>query len=137
MIAVVITTSLGAWPCSHVVSAETSALHLRAKAQGIGWFTSGAGNSIFGFVLPYIFNPDQGNLRAKTGFVFAGLCLFATVVTFFEVPEMKGRTPGEIDRMFELGLSARQFRTWHNPSANLNDGEGEKQDGSREPVTPV
>ncbi|PNH47570.1 hypothetical protein VD0004_g775 [Verticillium dahliae] len=137
MIAVVITTSLGAWPCSHVVSAETSALHLRAKAQGIGWFTSGAGNSIFGFVLPYIFNPDQGNLRAKTGFVFAGLCLLATGVTFFEVPEMKGRTPGEIDCMFELGLSARQFRTWHNPSANLNDGEGEKQDGSRDPATPV
>ncbi|KAM0328573.1 hypothetical protein ACHAQA_004981 [Verticillium albo-atrum] len=136
MISVVIVTSLGAWPCSHVISAETSALHLRAKAQGIGWFTSGAGNSIFGFVLPYIFNPDQGNLRAKTGFVFAGLCLLAAAVTFFEVPEMKGRTPGEIDRMFELGLSARQFKGWKNPSVAVVDSEGDKREGVS-PESPV
>ena len=115
--AVIFLAGLGAWPCAHIIGAETSALHLRGKANGIGWFTGGAGSALFGFVLPYIFNPDQGNLRGKTGFVYFGLCVVGVVVTFLFVPEMKGRTPSEIDHMFELRLPARQFRHW------VNDGE--------------
>jgi len=112
MILVTVTCGLSAWPASHVVCAETSALHLRGKAQGIAWFTVGVVSSLMGFVLPYIFNPDQGNLRAKTGFVFSGLCAVGAVVVWFWVPEMKGRTPAEIDRMFELGLKAGEFKAW-------------------------
>jgi hypothetical protein len=112
MILVAIVCGLGVWPASFVVAGETSSLHLRAKAQGIGWFTAGAAASLFGFVLPYIFNPDQGNLRAKTGFVFAGLSLVGAIVSFFHIPEMKNRTPAEIDEMFELRLPARHFKRW-------------------------
>lgn len=43
--------------------------------------------------------------------------MIGVVITFFFVPEMKGRTPSEIDHMFELRLPARQFRHW------VNDGE--------------
>ncbi|KAK4132742.1 MFS general substrate transporter [Trichocladium antarcticum] len=117
MILVIVVCGLGAWPAATIVCSETSALHLRAKAQGIAWFTAGAGNALYGFVLPYIFNPDQGDLGAKTGFVFTGLCLIGVAVTYFIVPEMKGRTPAEIDRMFELKLPAGQFVDWENPSA--------------------
>ncbi|KAL2256770.1 hypothetical protein VTK26DRAFT_1150 [Humicola hyalothermophila] len=124
MIAVIVCCGLGAWPAAMIVCAETSALHLRAKAQGISWLTAGAGNSLFGFVLPYIFNPDQGNLRGKTGFVYAGLCLLGVVITYFAVPEMKGRTPAEIDRMFELGLPARKFKEWKNPSVTGEEETG-------------
>ncbi|KAK1994786.1 MFS general substrate transporter [Colletotrichum falcatum] len=130
MIVVVVVAGLGVWPASHAVGAETSALHLRSKAQGIGWFTAGANNAVFGFVLPYMFNPDKGNLKAKTGFVFAGLCALGLVVSFFLVPEMKGRTPAEIDRMFELGLPARQFRHWTNPSARLEEKESPRAEPS-------
>jgi MFS family permease len=119
MMLVVIVCGVGVWPASYVVSAETSSLHLRGKAQGIGWFGSGASTAFFGFVLPYIFNPDQGNLRAKTGWVFAGLCAVAAVVSFFVIPEMKGRTPAEIDEMFELRLPTREFRRW-----NASEGTG-------------
>lgn len=124
MIAIITVCGLGAWPCSYAVGSEVSALDLRAKAQGIGWFTAGAGNALFGFALPYIFNPDQGNLRAKTGFVYAGLCILGVVITYFFVPDMKDRTPGEIDHMFELGLSARKFKGWKNPG--LVEGTDEK-----------
>lgn len=132
MIAIVVACSLGVWPCSHVVSAETSALHLRAKAQGIGWFTAGGGHAIFGFVLPYIFNPDQGNLRAKIGFVFAGLCAVGVAVTFSQVPEMKGRTAAEIDRMFELKLPARAFADWRAPNDGRRNGTDETPQGAEE-----
>lgn len=65
-------------------------------------------------MLPYLFNPDKGNLKAKTGFVYAGLCALGLVISYFCIPEMKGRTPAEIDRMFESRLPARQFRHWTN-----------------------
>ncbi|TDZ35738.1 MFS transporter fmqE [Colletotrichum spinosum] len=123
LILVVIVAGLGVWPASHVVGAETSSLHLRSKAQGIGWFTAGANNSIFGFVLPYIFNPDKGNLKAKTGFVYAGLCALGLLVSFLCTPEMKGRTPAEIDRMFESRLPARQFRHWTNSTPDADKTE--------------
>ncbi|KAF9877105.1 maltose permease [Colletotrichum karsti] len=121
LIVVVIVAGLGVWPASHVVGAETSSLHLRSKAQGIGWFTAGANNAIFGFVLPYIFNPDKGNLKAKTGFVYAGLCALGLVVSFLCIPEMKGRTPAEIDRMFESRLPARKFRQWTNSTGDAQE----------------
>jgi MFS family permease len=126
MILVIVFCGLGAWPAATIVCSETSALHLRAKAQGIAWFTAGAGNSLFGFVLPYIFNPDQGDLGAKTGFVFAALCVLGVAVTYWTVPEMKGRTPAEIDRMFELELPAGKFADWKNPSTDSPAKEEDK-----------
>lgn len=128
MILVTVTCGLSAWPASHIVCAETSSLYLRGKAQGIAWFTVGVVSAFFGFVLPYIFNPDQGNLRAKTGFVFSGLCLAGVAISYFYVPEMKGRTPAEIDRMFEMKLLAKDFATWKNHSAG--DESGPKSQGA-------
>ncbi|GAB1208474.1 hypothetical protein APSETT445_007224 [Aspergillus pseudonomiae] len=100
-----------AWPASYAVGAEASSLRLRATSQGLGWVINGLSNGVFGLVLPYIFNPDEGDLRAKTGFVYTGLCLLGLAGTWYVVPEMKDRTPMEIDRMFEMQLSARRFKT--------------------------
>ena len=121
MMIIIIVCSLGVWPASFAIGSETSSLHLRAKSQGIGWFTSGAMTSAWGVALPYIFNPDQGALRAKTGFVFAATCAGAAVVAWLFVPEMKGRSAAEIDRCFELGLGAREFEGW------VGDVEGEEE----------
>ncbi|KAF7617862.1 putative sugar transporter [Aspergillus flavus] len=110
MMLVITVCGATAWPASYAVGAEASALRLRAKSQGLGWVMNGLSNGVFGLVLPYIFNPDQGNLRAKTGFVYTGLCLVGLVGTWYVVPEMKDRTPIEIDRMFEMHLPARKFK---------------------------
>lgn len=136
MILVITVCGLGCWPCSFAVGSEVSALELRAKAQGVGWFTAGAAASLFGFVLPYIFNPDQGNLRAKTGFVFAGLCALGAGVTFFYVPEMKGRAAAEIDGMFELGLEARAFKGWKGDVGDLGQSAaaGDSKEGGEKEV---
>lgn len=115
LILVVVAAGLGIWPCSYAIGSETSSLHLRAKAQGVGWCTAGASSAVFGFVLPYAFNADQGNLGARTGFIYTGLCAVGWVVTFYCVPEMKGRTPAEIDRMFELRVPTREFEGWRQP----------------------
>ncbi|KAE8356926.1 MFS general substrate transporter [Aspergillus coremiiformis] len=101
-----------AWPASYAVGAETSALALRARSQGLGWVVNGVSNGVFGLVLPYVFNPDQGALGARTGFVYAGLGVVGLVVTWWIVPEMKDRSPVEIDRLFELRVPARRFKSW-------------------------
>lgn len=117
-------SGLGSWPASHVVAAEASSLQLRAKTQGIGWFTSGIGTAVFAIILPYIYNTDQGNLKAKTGFVMAGFALVALIVVWLAIPEMKGRTAMEIDRMFALKLRTREFERWHSdtpPTSETDD----------------
>lgn len=103
---------LGIWPASHVVAAEASSLQLRAKTQGVGWFVSGVATGVFSIILPYIYNSDAGNLRGKTGFVMAGFAALGYIVTWFTIPEMKGRSPMEIDRMFSLQLPTRDFKNW-------------------------
>lgn len=109
---VVFTAGIGVWPASYAIGSEASALRLRSKTQGIGWFVYGFGTMVFGVVIPYLYNPDAGNIGSFTAlvyFVFAGL---GAMVTFFFVPEMKGRSAKEIDMMFDMRLPARKFKSW-------------------------
>ncbi|EFY92304.1 hypothetical protein J3458_000907 [Metarhizium acridum] len=129
MIAIIVIAGLSVWPASYAVGAETSSLHLRAKSQGIGWLTAGACASLFGFFSPYLYNADAANLKSKIGFIFAGLCAIAGVASYFHIPEMKGRTPAEIDGMFEAKLPAKEFKTWAVPSSNSSQiAEGRKEE---------
>jgi hypothetical protein len=43
----------------------------------------------------------------------AGFAAVAVVVVWLAIPEMKGRTPMEIDRMFSLRLRTRDFKSWN------------------------
>ncbi|KAJ5832867.1 hypothetical protein N7474_001178 [Penicillium riverlandense] len=118
MMAIIVVCGVGVWPASHVIAAETSSLHLRAKAQGIGWFSFALTSVIFSLVLPYIYNADQGNLSAKTGFVMAGFTVMGFIGAYITIPETKGRTPMQIDRMFDLELPAGEFKYWQSGIAS-------------------
>jgi MFS family permease len=122
MMAVVVVCGLGAWPASYAVSGETSSLRLRAKTQGIGVLCYMLSNVVFNLVLPYVYNTDAGDLKGKTGFVYAGLCLLTFVVTWLIIPEMKDRTTLEVDAMFESGLPCRDFEKWAPERLPLKDG---------------
>jgi SP family general alpha glucoside:H+ symporter-like MFS transporter len=56
-------------------------------------------------------NPDAWNWRGKAGFFWGSLCFLCVVWTFFRLPEPKGRTYGELDVLFERGVSARKFKS--------------------------
>ncbi|KKK25695.1 hypothetical protein AOCH_005104 [Aspergillus ochraceoroseus] len=122
MMLLIAVVGVSTWPASYAVSAEASSLQLRGKAQGLGWLVNSLSNGVFGLVLPYIFNNDQAALRAKTGFVYTGLCGIALVGAWMLIPEMKNRTPAEIDRMFELGLPTRKFKAWSSLSLSPTPG---------------
>lgn len=118
MIITVVICGAGVWPASFAVAAETPSLQLRAKTQGMGWAVSSFSTAASGIALPYIFNPDAGNLRGKIGFTYVGACVLGIIISWFLVPEMKGRTVGEIDQMFERNLKAREFRGWRGTLVN-------------------
>ncbi|KAL3469639.1 general substrate transporter [Aspergillus californicus] len=101
LILMTITLSLSTWPASYAFGAEASSLHLRAKTQGLGWLVNCTANGVLGLVLPYIFNEDQGALRGKTGFLFSGFCVLGAGVVWGCVPEMRGRSVGEVEGIFE------------------------------------
>jgi MFS transporter, SP family, general alpha glucoside:H+ symporter len=109
---ITVVNGLGSWPASFAVAGETSSLLLRAKTQGLNWFTNSLFSGSLSIVLPYIFNPDAGNLGARTGFVFFGSCLAGLVVGWLIIPDMRGRDHAEIQRMFDLKVPALSFGNW-------------------------
>ncbi|KAH7065806.1 major facilitator superfamily domain-containing protein [Paraphoma chrysanthemicola] len=117
MMLTIIVCGVGVWPASFAIAAETSSLQLRAKSQGIGWFVSALSSTAAGLALPYVFNPDEGNLRGKTGFTYAASCLIGAAISWYIIPEMKGRNVNDIDRMFEEGIPARKFKSWRSSEA--------------------
>ena len=112
MLLVILFAGIGPWPASYAFASEASAIRLRAKAQGIGWFTYGVGTMVFGVIMPYLYNPDAGNLGSYTAFFYFGFAGFGVVICFFCLPEMKGHSPKEIDRMFDLRIPTRKFKQW-------------------------
>ncbi|KAF6809048.1 maltose permease [Colletotrichum musicola] len=111
-ISIVVVCGMGVWPAAYAIMGETSSLRLRAKTQGIGGVAQQASSVVTSMALPYAFNNDAGDLGAKTGWIFVALCAFGVVLCYYALPEMKGRSIGDIDHMFELKLPARQFKTW-------------------------
>ena len=111
---------LGVGGATPVISGETPSVRLRGKSQSLGFIAAGLFSWAFNFFVPYMFNVDEGNWGAKTGFFFAGLCILCVAVMWFEIPEMKNRTYAEIDEMFEMKLPTRKFRTYK-AHANRNE----------------
>ncbi|RYP87363.1 hypothetical protein DL769_000567 [Monosporascus sp. CRB-8-3] len=109
---IIVVCGVGCWPAGYAIMGETSSLRLRAKSQAVGGVLAQISSIVMTSVLPFIFNPDAGYLKAKTGFVFAGLSAIALIISWIYIPEMKGRSVGEIDEMFRLGLPARDFKKW-------------------------
>ncbi|KAF4992490.1 hypothetical protein FGRMN_7122 [Fusarium graminum] len=110
MMAVIVICGLGAWPAGYAVLGETSSLQLRSHTQAIASIVDKGINIMLAVVMPMLYARDKAALGAKTAFPFAALSLLGVVLSFFFVPEMKGRSAIEIDHMFESRLPARKFQ---------------------------
>lgn len=94
-----------AWP----VSSENATSALRTPTQALCTIANALTASVWGLSLPYAVNPDQGNLQGKIGFIYAALLFLSIVFIVFFVPETKGRTYSETDKLWELGVPARKW----------------------------
>lgn len=87
----------GAW----VVIGEIFPLPIRSRGVALSTASNWLWNCIIAVITPYMVDPDQGNLGAKVFFIWGSLCTCAFVYTYFLIPETKGLTLEQVDKMME------------------------------------
>ncbi len=87
----------GAW----VVIGEVFPIQIRSRGVGLSTASNWLWNCIIAVITPYMVGEDKGNLGAKVFFIWGSLCACCFVYTYFLVPETKGLTLEEVDRMLE------------------------------------
>lgn len=91
------------------VAAEVSSVRLRAKTLAIGFFFNYFYSTIWNIVVPYMFNPTEGNLGGLMGWIFFATSVIAFGIMWVELPETKDLSFEQIDRRFELKVATRGF----------------------------
>ncbi|KAF2172696.1 hypothetical protein M409DRAFT_49238 [Zasmidium cellare ATCC 36951] len=86
--AVVYQLTLG--PVVYAVGTEVVSPPLRPIVQSLFSATISLGSWSCQFTIPYMINPDAGNLGLKVGFIWMGFGIVFCVAFFFLVPETKG-----------------------------------------------
>lgn len=87
----------GAW----VVVGEIYPIPVRSRGVGLSTASNWLWNTIIAVITPYMVGEDKGNLKSNVFFVWGSLCTCAFVYAYFLVPETKGLTLEQVDRMFE------------------------------------
>lgn len=87
----------GAW----IVIGEIFPLPVRSRGVGLSTASNWLWNTIIAVITPYMVNPDKGNLKSSVFFIWGGLCTCAFVYAYFLIPETKGLTLEQIDKMME------------------------------------
>ncbi|ODV85653.1 hypothetical protein CANARDRAFT_22453 [[Candida] arabinofermentans NRRL YB-2248] len=87
----------GAW----VVIGEIFPLPIRSRGVGLSTASNWLWNCIIAVITPYMVDTDKGNLGAKVFFIWGSLCACCFVYAIFLIPETKGLTLEQVDRMLE------------------------------------
>lgn len=82
---------------------------------------------ILAVISPYFVGEQYGNLGPKVFFIWGGLCTCATVYAYFLVPETKGLTLEQVDRMLEE-TTPRTSSSWR-PKTTFAAEMGMSADG--------
>ncbi|KZL68472.1 sugar transporter [Colletotrichum incanum] len=106
------------------------ALRLRDRAQRVSSLVNIFMNFLVNFTLPYLLNAPYAALQSKVGFIFGSIAVCSALFVFFCVPECKGRSLEEIDRMFHEGVPVRHFGD--HPRAEVQTNLGKDMEGEEE-----
>lgn len=123
LIIFVFTYDLTVGPVCYCLVSEIPSTRLRVKTVVLARNAYNIASICANFLNPPILNPTAWNLRGKGGFIWAAFCLISLTWTYFRLPEAKGRTPAEMDLLFENKVKARAFRTTIVNPFSLNDEE--------------
>jgi MFS family permease len=88
-------------PAAWVVIGEIFPIPIRSRGVGLSTASNWLWNCIIAVITPYMVGKDYGNLGAKVFFVWGALCFGCLVYAYFLVPETKGLSLEQVDRMFE------------------------------------
>lgn len=111
-----------AWaPLNYVVTTEIPALRLRDASQRTASIVNVVTSFLVNFSIPYLLYPEYAGLQSRVGFIFAGIIALAFAFTYFFVPECKGKSLEQIDRMFNEGVSLRKFGSYAAEEVNAEE----------------
>ncbi|KAL2819449.1 general substrate transporter [Aspergillus granulosus] len=111
---------------------EVATSRLRVKTVAIGYAVHSGINVMWQFVIPFMFNPDQGNLGGKIAFIFGGMCFFCLLYLWLWQPETSGRSFQELDEMFAKGIPARKFKSYKTDVQINNEAAAASRDAKIE-----
>lgn len=87
----------GAW----IVIGEIFPLPIRSRGVGLSTASNWLWNTIIAVITPYMVGEDRGNLKSSVFFIWGGLCTCAFVYAYFLIPETKGLSLEQVDKMME------------------------------------
>ncbi|KAM7184366.1 General substrate transporter [Naviculisporaceae sp. PSN 640] len=87
----------GAW----ILIGEIFPLPIRSRGVGLSTASNWLWNTIIAVITPYMVGEKRGNMKSSVFFVWGGLCTAAFVYTYLFVPETKGLSLEQVDKMME------------------------------------
>ncbi|KAH7242970.1 hypothetical protein MRS44_002187 [Fusarium solani] len=99
--------SLGA--VGWTITGEMSSLRLRAKTTSIAAGVNSLLSLASSVGIPYLLNAEELNLGPKAALCFLVPSVFLSLLAYFVVPETKGKSFDELNRLFEAKTPAREF----------------------------
>lgn len=112
-------------PAAWVVIGEIFPLPIRAKGVALSTASNWFWNFVIGYITPYMVDKDKGNLKSKVFFVWGTTCTLCVVFAYFLVPETKGLSLEQVDRMLDE-TSPRKSAKWQ--PAEAFDGAADKDE---------
>ncbi|OBT57842.1 hypothetical protein VE04_01953 [Pseudogymnoascus sp. 24MN13] len=90
-------------PSAWVVIGEIFPLPIRSRGVGLSTASNWFWNCIIGVITPYLVGTEKGqaNLGAKVFFMWGALCCISLAFAYFLVPETKGLSLEQVDKMLE------------------------------------
>ena len=84
-----------------MVIGEIFPLPIRSRGVALSTASNWLWNCIIAVITPYMVATDKGNLGPKVFFIWGALCTACFVYAYFLVPETKGLSLEQVDRMLE------------------------------------
>ncbi|KAH8592417.1 general substrate transporter [Bisporella sp. PMI_857] len=98
-------------PCAWVVIGEVFPLPIRSRGVGLSTASNWFWNCIIAVITPYLTGEEYANLGSRIFFMWGSLCVISVIFAYFLVPETKGLSLEQVDRMLEE-VSPRKSRSW-------------------------
>ncbi|MCJ1461564.1 hypothetical protein MMC07_000161 [Pseudocyphellaria aurata] len=87
----------GAW----VVIGEIFPLPIRSRGVGLSTASNWLWNCLIAVITPYMVGKDKGNLGTNVFWIWGSLCAICFVYAYLLIPETKGLSLEQVDRMME------------------------------------
>ncbi|KAG5954567.1 hypothetical protein E4U13_004098 [Claviceps humidiphila] len=108
----------GAW----IVIGEIFPLPIRSRGVGLSTASNWLWNTIIAVITPYMVGEKRGNLKSSVFFIWGGLCTCAFIYAYFLIPETKGLSLEQVDKMMEE-TTPRKSAKWR-PTTTFSQGAG-------------